>query len=434
MFRRTLRLVALLCLFFGALTLLPIAATAAMGMSGDVSLPAFEGSTLPSPTPTYPPGTLPTAAPTEEPPQPTSSPTMLPHPTATAQPPYPTVVPLATAQRSSAATSKGVASIGRYPIIKVIGQRLSPVIYAYTDRGRLYWSPEDGRDWRYVTTDPPVDQFIMSAADPNVLYSGAGVDCTVDAAPPAPFYRSDFRGSTWEELPTAVDLIPYLVDPNDPYRVFAADCELPFLSEDGGENWLARPDGRSFPYWFEFRLKDMIDAPLTVSGAGPTWDNIYAGGALDSGNSLVAVTQTEGNTWSVLSPLDGSGPIGLRVLEADPYVAGRLWAADAQGVWATNDWGATWTLISEGLDDVISVRGRASYGQITDLAYAPATGKLFLASTMGLYVLEPGSRAFTLLPREDFGRQAISSLLVTESNPSTLWINAATGAYRYRIR
>ena len=83
---------------------------------------------------------------------------------------------------------------------------------------------------------------------------------------------------------------------------------------------------------------------------------------------------------------------------------------------------------------MISVRGRASYGQITDLAYAPDSGKLFLASTMGLYVLEPGSEAFLLLPREDFGRQAISSLLITESNPSMLWVNAATGAYRYRIR
>jgi hypothetical protein len=328
--------------------------------------------------------------------------------------------------------------VGGDKIEKVIGDRLSPVIYGFTASDRLYWSPDDGLRWRYATTRPAFEEFIMSSAEPAVLYSGAGIDCTVADQAPAPFVRSDFRGTRWEELPRAVDLVPYLIDPADPYRLFAADCELPFFSEDGGETWIARPDSRATSPWFTFRVKDMAAASLVESGAdadaAPAWHILYAGGALDSGNSVIAYSEDEGATWTTMTPTDGSGLIGLRVLEADPYVAGRLWAADAQGVWYTEDFGANWQLINAGLERVVSVRGRTSLGDITDLAYAPATGQLFLASTWGLYVLSPGETTWQPVLDQAFSGGLVNSLLITESNPSVLWVNARDGAYRYRIR
>ena len=71
---------------------------------------------------------------------------------------------------------------------KVIGDRLSETIYAYTEQDWLYRSDANGAAWYLVTTGPFVDDFVMSASNPDVLYSGSGVDCRSGAAAIAQMY------------------------------------------------------------------------------------------------------------------------------------------------------------------------------------------------------------------------------------------------------
>ena len=88
-------------------------------------------------------------------------------------------------------------SIRGYTLQKAIGNRLSPVIYGYTDNGWLFRSPDNGASWMLITTRPSVQEFVMSPAEPNVLYSGMGQDCSAVENEIAPMYKSAPASGTW---------------------------------------------------------------------------------------------------------------------------------------------------------------------------------------------------------------------------------------------
>ncbi|MCB0044033.1 MAG: exo-alpha-sialidase [Caldilineaceae bacterium] len=429
MIRRTLRLGALLCLIAGSLALLPMAASAARNMTSDGANPVYQSGTVPGTVPTSP---LPTPTSTT---RPVTPPRPTPRPTNPAPPPRP--VPPAPNRAAPAENSRGYARIGDDVLLKVIGDRLSPVIYGFTASERVYWSPDDGLLWRYVTTRPEVEDFMMSSADPLTLYSGAGNDCSEEAAEPAPFYYSDSRGKQWDEMAQGAGLTPLVIDPSDALHIFAADCDLPFVSEDGGATWMAQPGDRSSSPWLTARMTVMAATELAGSGdeeGGPAWNALYAAGVTAAGEYILAYSEDGGVTWTAMTPEEGDVPTDVSVLEADPYTAGSLWAADSQGVWMTQDFGASWTLISDGLGRILQGGSANSAAAITDLAYAPATGQLFLAGKRGLYVLPPAADAWEQVKGEAYSLTPLDSLLLTESNPNVLWVNAADGVYRHRIQ
>ena len=88
------------------------------------------------PPPPPPGGTVPYPTPRPHPPVPPPPP----------PPPPPPVHPTAVPSAGGALP----ATVGTYKIVRVIGDRLSPTIYAYTDSGWLYRSDFDGRSWYLV--------------------------------------------------------------------------------------------------------------------------------------------------------------------------------------------------------------------------------------------------------------------------------------------
>lgn len=359
-----------------------------------------------------PPGTVP--------PPPSPLPGPLPRPV----PPRPRPIP--PAPTPVAASNK--AMIYPHEIEKVIGDRLSPTIYAFTTNDSFYRSDDNGRIWFLIRSQLEVDDFVMSVADPNVLYSGKGADCADPAASNEPFFQSLDGGYTWEEMPTAINLRPLLIDPADPYRLFATDCTMLYLSEDGGMSWVEKPDNSAAQLWTTYRVVDMAAASLVgdPTPAQPHWQQLYAVGVDASGVGVIAFSGDEGETWANITDPNQT-PEALSVVVAQLKQAGAVWMIAGKGVWATADFGINWGLTNRGLSSL------ASAGNLNDLTYA-FNGKLYLATARGLYEKDLAGKMWAKTSKTSFGNENLVSLLLTESNPETLWINTEDeGVFIYRI-
>lgn len=363
----------------------------------------------------------------------TSPPGTVPTPPGTVPPPSPLPTPRPSRPTPPALTFlKDQAVIYPHIIKKVIGDRLSPTIYAFTTNGSLYRSDQNGRLWSLVSIAVPVDDFLMSSADPDVLYSGAGTDCRDPQAPNQPFYRSTDGGVTWRELPTAINLRPLLIDPTDPMRLFAADCNMLYLSVDGGRSWQEKPGNAAGQLWLTHRVVGMAAAALLEEEEGastPHWRQLYAIGVDRSGNGVVAFSDDEGETWvNLVDPATAfESP---RTIVAHQTQAGLAWVVTAQGVWVTMDYGVNWTLYNRGLRELTLLRSAPTLNAIT---YSN-DGALYLATVRGLYTKSSADVAWQKVTGTSFDELALSGLLLTESNPSLLWVNSTeNGVFVYRL-
>ena len=340
--RASLRIFVLLAVVL-TLVALPSVVMAAGGQSLSATVATMFGASGSDdvghhPPPPYPPpgGTVP-------------HPTPRPHPPVPPPPPPPPPV-----QPTPAASKPMPATLGTYQIVRVIGDRLSSTIYAYTDSGWLYRSDFDGRSWYLVITEPAVNDFLMSPSDPNVLYSGNGPDCSGSAASIAPMYKSEDGGETWTELPGGLDLKPMLIDPSNPNNVFAADCATLYLSTDGGQTWTPKPDAPADNIWQTYTLADMSSGSLVGSPqpATPHWDQIFAVGNDVQGTGIVAFTGDQGVSWANITD-PSSAPQKATVVLASLTEGGKVWVVSSKGVWWTTDYGVNWSLSKTGLEYLI---------------------------------------------------------------------------------
>lgn len=333
----------------------------------------------------------------------------LPTPTPTLRPVSPLPTP-----RPSVVVTDGRIRIGGEILKKVIGNRLSPTIYGFTFSDRLYRTPNNGRTWALVTSTPDVDEFLMSPADPYVLYSSYALNCRSQRV--APLYRSDDGGLTWENLAPDMSLLPLLADPYDSDTLYAAGCDGIYITYDGGLSWEPVSTAADEPLWDTYVAFEMEAAE---------GDALYVRADTVSGESVILYSDDGGESWSVISPEATDDPLSISSISVDPYVNGRVWAADAQGVWSTEDLGQFWGLSSAGLANVLD-RG------LNDVIIHP-TEKLFLATDEGFYSKTVSATRWTKLGR-DTVRLEVFNFLFTDSLPSRLWLNTEKGVYRYLVR
>ncbi len=329
---------------------------------------------------------------------------------------------------------------------RVIGDRLSSTLYGFDAEGNLLRSTDDGVTWMLVATapaasaptSPEITEFVMSPGDTMVLYSGEGLECGSAVSQDAtaePLYRSLDGGVTWEPLQLGDNLVPLLVNPQAEDSLLAADCELPYLSVNGGDSWQSKPDRSDEALWDSYRINEVATSSMVgVSSVdAANWNYLYASGTDEDGTGVVAYSGDAGTTWDRITPRISPQPRGISSVAADPTTAGRLWFTDRNGVWYTEDFGASWQLTILGLADVLNAGDKLDITGLTDILYLPSDD-IYLATIEGLYRGKPNSGIWTLVEDGEFGVQKIESLLVTESQPRTLWVNAEDGVYLYPVR
>jgi hypothetical protein len=392
------------------------------------------GTISPLPTATNP-GTVP---------PPTATPTRRPWPRATPtrrhRPPVkptalPAATPTATPTSAPVLADGELALVESAPLKKVIGDRLSSTIYAYNFSNRLYRSPDNGLSWQVVTTQPMVDDFIMSAADPNVLYSGLGTICDGLSRPPEPMYKSTDGGVTWTLLPAGEGLRPLLAHPSDPNTVFAAGCDAPYLSTDGGLSWTAKVDSSADNLWQTYHVVDMAAAALVGNPppATPGWGEIIVGGLAADGSGVVVFTNDLGDSWVRLTPNVFPATWGLNSLTVDLTIEGLIAFAEPRSVWQTENFGVNWQISTTGLETVAERDIAGGVYGLHDLVYHP-NGWLYLATVRGLYAKEWNAQDWNKLIGADYDNSNLTGLLFTHSNPNLLWINSVDGVYVHYLQ
>lgn len=419
MSRAFVRLALLLLAVVAVLTAVPFVAQAARPAATTAAVIHQQGTV---------PGTIPQATPEVEP-------TVAPTPTRTLVAPYrPPRRPAATAG-STVVTRDGTRLfVERAPVRTVIGDAHSDVLYALTLDGRLHVSEDGGRTWELRTAEPQLTNFHMSAADPMVLYAGNGVECSAESGS-APFLKSTDGGLRWETLPTAAGLVPLLLHPADAATVLAVDCDLPFMTDDGGAAWNAKPDISPERIWTKFYAVAAAATTLADESA-PALDYLYVAGTARDGRAVLLYSGDAGATWTRMTPQVNPAPVMITAVAADRRIPGRVWFADDNGIWATDDFGGMWTLQNAGLDALLedgSADGDDEAPTVTSLLYAADHG-LLLGTRAGLYLWQDEAEAWTPVRVGDLEAPAVEALLVLDSAPDTLWVTTTQGVYTVTLR
>lgn len=364
------------------------------------------------------------------------------------EPYVPPVVAAATSEPTATATETEIAptetatttveltdtvNIKGYSLMKVIGNRLSPTIYGYTDNGWLFRTSDNGETWMLITTRPAVTDFVMSPAEPNVLFSGTGQDCSVTDGEPTALYKSVNGGMTFVELENGRNLRPLLAQGVDKNILFAADCQSPYLTTDGGFTWEEKMGGSDSP-WTSYHVTEMTASPFVGDPAPeqPNWDHVYAAGVNADGSSIVAYSTDVGSTWQDITPKTEATMFNIASIDADPMTAGMLWAADDQGVWEKAGVDVGWMITFAGLQDILVDGESGPVLKVNDVVAHP-NGNLYLATPKGLYTLSPDSTEWTKVEGTNFDGVEIYNILFTDSNPDLLWLNTPSGVFTYNV-
>jgi len=388
------------------------------------------GSTIPLPTNT-PGGTVPMPTATRKPP-------VVVYPTATPYYHHPRPVyaaPTATAT-PMVVTLDEEFFINSIRIDRVIGDRLSSTIYAYNEDGWLYRSDDDGTVWSLVSTTPEVTDFVMSAANPDVLYGSNGIDCEDGVGSNFnPIYKSVDGGLTWIEVAASTGKLPLLAHQGDEDSLFATDCEMLFLTTDGGFSWVAKPDNSPDALWESYRVIDMAAASLVgdPTPATPNWNQLFAGGVDAEGTGVIAFSNDLGDTWIRLTPNISPAPWSLTAITADPFVEGMVAFAEPRSVWFTENFGVNWQVTTKGLSNVLDRGiGGAIFG-LNDILYHSQSGDLYLATARGLYTKSADAKDWMKIDETTFDLVNVMNMLYTESAPNRIWLNTDDGVYVYEV-
>jgi ligand-binding sensor domain-containing protein len=115
---------------------------------------------------------------------------------------------------------------------------------------------------------------------------------------------------------------------------------------------------------------------------------------------------------------------------AHPSQAGQIWVVSAQGVWTTTDFGVRWQPLNQGLIDFTDYAS----GVLHAVTETPS-GQLYLATSRGLYTQSAANPLWTKTGLPSFSSREVVGLLLTDSNPTMLWVNTAqAGTFVHRAK
>lgn len=284
----------------------------------------------------------------------------------------------------------------------------------------LYRSDDAGASWRESGSARP--EAILLTANPDHLYAGSGYPCYM-GGPATPMWRSVNSGAAWQEVTAGVNLKPLAAHPTNPDWLYAAGCDGPYLSRDGGASFVHQAHS----------LFGVYD-PWFIAPIAPDWQTVWVGGISEGGGGAVLVSRDGGVTWSI-STVGASDPGWLGGLMADRFVAGRVYASSLYGFNLTLDNGQSWGVRNQGLSDVIpSGAGQGTYGLLT-MAQSPIQPeRIHLGTVRGLYGWNPANSQWEKVTGQPFDQSRILDLDRVDGNPATLFVTGSEGVYRLQLK
>lgn len=221
----------------------------------------------------------------------------------------------------------------------------NPKFQACGNDGGIYWSFDDGQNWRHITQDMSVGQFTTLALDnktPYNIYGGLQDNGTLYG--PNNHNPSTSDPDQWKRLGGG-DGSAVMVDPRDDKEVVYGSSQFgSFFGTDLKTNQRWSFGGR--PAFAEAtNLRWNWISPIIISKHKP--DTIYIG------SNRVHRSDDQGRKWVTISEdLTTNKPNGdvpfstIKELSESPAKYGVLYAGTDDGqVWVTQDDGKTWTKI-----------------------------------------------------------------------------------------
>lgn len=261
------------------------------------------------------------------------------------------------------------------------------IIFHPSDGAVVYWwgtaadcgvfrSADAGVSWTCVSSDLPdrPQDVLMDPATPDTLYAlmyNNGV------------WKTSNAGTTWIAVNAGLPddgqgnrLTDTLtLNPSDPTRLYVSsdvDHHL-YTSANGGGSWsvIAAPAQDILELWHH---------PTENRLYGTTWDET------DPDRPECLLESTDGGaTWTNLTPGTFTGGLGAH-LTFDATDPARLWAALAEGVYVSTDYGATWSSSSTGFRGI----------DVGGIAIAPDDPlRYYFGSRSGLFRTTDGGATFT---------------------------------------
>jgi photosystem II stability/assembly factor-like uncharacterized protein len=245
------------------------------------------------------------------------------------------------------------------------------VFYFGACAGGVWKTTDGGTYWRCVSdgylTSSAIGALAIAPSDPNVIYAGTGETAIrLDVSYGDGAYKSTDAGRTWRHLGLRETRFigRIRIHPQNPDLVYVAalgdafganEARGVFRSEDGGETWSK----------VLYRDADAGAVDLSMDPHNPRvlfaafWQtrrsfwNLSSGGP---GSGLFRSTDG-GTSWTEISRYPGlpTGPLGKIGVAVSPVRAGRVWAlveteAEKTGLYRSEDYGETWTLVSSNRD------------------------------------------------------------------------------------
>ncbi len=321
----------------------------------------------------------------------------------------------------------GASGIGSVYVVAVDPLETS-ILYAGGAAG-LVQSRDGGATWARAEGKlgwEPIYSLAIAPGAPQILYAGAesGV------------YRSLDRGASWEVAREGLPQGPVrgvLVHPENPQVAYAATDQGVYVTGDGGARWYAASLGLPASRPVLALLREPSDPAhlyavteegvFTSPDAGARWLPLESSPCL---KGLFAAQRAQG-LWhtpasalcEAQTALPSGAPRGegLAALAVDPQDPRRLYAGTAQGVWVSEDGGATWQPRWHGLV------GSA----ILALADEPSSrGRLVASTPIGLYRTENGGETWLPIPIE--GDDGPIAFFATAPCPQGLFAATPGGA------
>jgi photosystem II stability/assembly factor-like uncharacterized protein len=275
----------------------------------------------------------------------------------------------------------------------------SAVVLAQNGIGVSSPSAATAASWRLTSPalfDVRVTAVAIDPLSPSTIYVGGYTGGGLHTA--VAIFRTDDSGSTWHRIQNGVaglSLVGLRVNPADPNVLYVGTYGGGvFKSVDRGESWTRLIVGQ-LPWVGSLVLDERHPDTLYVSIGG---DGNYR-------------TVDGGNAWTPFSGPPGTpGAIVVWLFLPDPLTDGRIYASDFHSLYRSDDAGASWQLVREGIQELLWIGQHNS-----SVLYARGdAGALLKSIDRGITWTAIGAG----LPTAD----GLGALVADTSDPSVLYI------------